>query len=106
MHSEGPLQSDNPALDAWQQPQRQNQCQRQPYGEMDHEGWLPNLLYNQEERHDDVSDDEYRKIGRGVVGSLVVQFAGTNRTSRIDFEITGIERSLATGGATFPEAPQ
>ena len=80
--------------------------QGRPNREMDPHLGMPQLFHYQQQRNDNVSDHEDRKVGRRVIGLLVVQFGAARRAGSVDSQVAVEKCALATGRATLGEATQ
>ena len=104
MHAQSPLYSDGGTFHAWQQPERQQCGQWQPYREMDPQLRLPHFFHKQHKWNDHVAYGKDREIGRGVIGALMVQGGSALGAGCHNTQI-GLEYVPApTSGAGFSEA--
>ena len=104
MHAKRPLQPDNPALDAWQQPQGQEKRQGKPDDAMDPQGRFPYLLDHQHRRHNDMRNHCDGEIGRGIIGAVVMQGSAAMAALRRHGEIGLQKGSDAAAWAFQPQA--
>ena len=87
VHVERPLQADQRALDARQQPQRAEQRQRQPDDHVHPERRHQRLLHRQQAADHDVPDDHDGEVGRRIVGALMMQLLAAHRARVVHLQV-------------------
>ena len=106
MHVKGPLQADERALDAGQQPKGRHQRQRQPDGEVQPGRRGRPLLEGEDAPDDEMADDQDGKVGRRVVGAVVVEGLAARGTGVPGLEVAAEQGPLAALGSALDEAAQ
>jgi hypothetical protein len=96
MHTIGPLQADDPALDGGEQRQRKNEGERNGYREVDPRFYCcPRQLVVHDSNDEDVPDNRNADIGWQIVCAMAAKVETTVRAAVGNLEIAPVKRADA-----------
>lgn len=106
VHAVRPLEPNDRAFDARQQPKGQNDGHRHPDHGMDPESGMPSILNHQQAGNDHVAEYQHDEIGWRVARAVMVKGLSARRTIISNLEIGSEQATFATTGAATPEAAE
>jgi hypothetical protein len=106
VHAVRPLEPNDRAFDARQQPKGQNDGHRHPDHGLNPENGMPSILDHQQAGNDHVAEYQHDEIGWRVVRAVMVKGLSARRTMISNLEIGSEQATFATTGAATPEAAE